>query len=266
MAAIPLTEEAVYSVKQTLRHRFPKDKSSHLSEALAAALSFKTSMSLVETIRQTDRQDPDYVMADERQFLSRLAQLSDRKFTSADRSLNFDNLRYPEPVPIVRTRSKGWERVKYGKSIRRRAWRNMMIAAINEGIRLRAFTIRAGDNRWPGADRDERGHLVCFVYPFSIGGLSGIASVNDAGYDELSLHAALWPTEDAARWIQSSNACFLAGEVFASGWLERRDGAWLQVGRELSAHQFACRKHRLAEVAAITIEPNGYADRGSFKL
>jgi hypothetical protein len=266
MAAIPLTPDAVKCVKRTLVGRFPKDSSSHLSEALAAALGFNTNISLVNALNEGDGSDPDYQLLDERPFLTRLEQIAKRRMTSADRSLNFDYLRYPDPSPVVRTRSDGGRRVIYTKSVRKRAWRNAMVAVINEGIQRRLFSIKPGDNRWPGAVRDERGVSQSSVFEFDIDGIPAVGSVHDGGYDELSLHVALWPTQEGKRWVECVNAGFLAGDVWAAGWLERREGAWLQVTRQLTSSNFSCRKNRLASVAELSIEPRGYADRGSFKL
>lgn len=131
MAAIPLTQSADREVKRTLGYRFPEDKSSHLSEALAAALGFNSSIGLVESLRQGDADDPDYVLLEEPPFLARLEQVAKRRMTSSDRGPIFDNLRFDEPCPVVRTRSAGWRRVNYAKSERRRAWRNAMVATIN---------------------------------------------------------------------------------------------------------------------------------------
>ena len=35
---------------------------------------------------------------------------------------------------------------------------------------------------------------------------SAIAWVGDAGFDELSIHVALWPTPDGERWVRVANA------------------------------------------------------------
>jgi hypothetical protein len=52
------------------------------------------------------------------------------------------------------------------------------------------------------------------------------------------------------------------GVAFAHGWLERRLGAWIQDGGE----DFSCKRAVQARVAAVAIEPRGYADQGSFIL
>ena len=267
MAAIPMTLESVGDVKRTLRSRFPNDKSSHLSEALAAALGFRTRISLAESLRRSPQDDPDYALLDEDPFLSRLAQVASRPLTANDRALIFDRLTYSEPSRVVKTRSNGWRRVEYARSGRRRAWRNAMVAAINEGIRLRLFTIKPGDNRWPSAVKDDQGRSRAHKITFELAGIPAVGSVHDGGYDELSIHLALWPTPDGARWVDCMNAGFLAGDVWASGWLERRDGAWLQVPTSPSMGScLSCRRNRLRQAAAREVEPSGFADRGSFKF
>lgn len=266
MAAIPLTTSGVRDVKRGLQSRFPDDKSSHLSEALAAALGFNTSISLVTAISQTNPLDPEHVLLDEQAFLGRLEAVAGRKMRSNDRSLVFDNISYAEGHSVVRTRSAAYDRIAYAKATRRRAWRNMLVSGINTGIQRRLFTIRPGDNRWPGREGDQYGVKHPYVFTFDIEGIPALGSVHDAGYDELSIHVALWPTPDGAKWVGAAQAGFLAGDAYASGWLERRDGAWLQVSSQGLGETFSCRQNRLSGVAGLEVLPKGYGDRGSFKL
>ena len=52
---------------------------------------------------------------------------------------------------------------------------------------------------------------------------------------------------------------FLAGDAFASGWLEREKGRWLQV----SDSPVGCaRAALLGRIAGARPEPKGYADNG----
>jgi hypothetical protein len=267
MAAIPMTFDAIQDVKRALRTRFSSDKSSHLSEALAAALGFRTSISLVESLRRSSQDDPDYALLDEGSFLTRLSQVASRPLTAYDRALIFDRLTYSEPSSVITTRSNGWHCVDYAKSERRRAWRNAMVATINEGIRQRLFTIKPGDNRWPGALKDDRGTSRAHKFTFELAGIPVVGSVHDGGYDELSIHVALWPTAEGSRWVDCVSAGFLAGDFWASGWLERRDGAWLQVPTSPTLGScLSCRRTRLREVASLEVAPSGFADRGSFKV
>jgi hypothetical protein len=148
--------------------------------------------------------------------------------------------------------------------MRDRAWRNAMVAGINAGLAQRLFSVRPGDNRWRGAtSEDDHRRGETHIFRFALGDIPAIASVFDASWDELSIHVAFWPAPDGERWIGAFNADFRAGELFASGWLERRRGAWLQAS---SKPELSCRKSRLATVATLAVEPRGYADRGSFML
>lgn len=205
---------------------------------------------------------PDFALLEELPFLRRLAAVSGVQVSEDDlRGFSFDRLSYEGP-DVIRTSSKGAANVKYDRSSRRRAWRNAMVAGINAGIDQGLFTPRAGENSWPAPDPrygdDGR------TYRFSVGEIPGVAYVHDAGFDELSIHVALWPTADGERRIRVVNADFQAGDLTASGWLERRDGAWLQVSD--SAPHFRSRKMRLDEAASLVIRPKGYADSGSFKF
>jgi hypothetical protein len=135
---------------------------------------------------------------------------------------------------------------------RRRAWRNVMVAAINAGLDMRLFGLDPNNTPEPESFR------------FAIAGIPGIAYVSDAGWSELAINAALWPTSNARRWIAYNNAGSQAGECFAHGRLERAKGAWLQTswGRT----PINCRVNRLASVAAISVEPQGYADGGRLTM
>lgn len=145
------------------------------------------------------------------------------------------------------------------KSMRSKAWRNAMVAGTNAGLERKLFTLHGKENLWPGADIDERsGH----TFTFDVEGIPGIAHVRDAGWNGLRLNVALWPTETASKWIGSSNAGWLAGELFATGWIERKTGAYLT--EYVGGWFIRCRANRANTVANISISPNGYADYGRF--
>ncbi len=137
------------------------------------------------------------------------------------------------------------------RSTRAKAWRDAMVGAINAGLEQGVFTLEPSN----------RPQLM--VYEFTLGGVPSVASINEIGYDELSLHVALWPTPDARRYVQCWNAGHHAGEVFAAGWLERRDGPWLQKPPRL---HIKARRDRLPIVAALAVEPRGYRDHGLFQF
>lgn len=263
MTAIPLNEAGIRTAKRALQAFFSDTKSAPLTEALASACGFNSQAALLAKLKTTDPVDPDYVLLDEAAFSERLTAL-DRQPHSFG---SFDDLKYADAKAVIYTDSSQFDLVDYSKSVRKRAWRNSMVAAINEGLDRRLFSVRPGDNRWPGFKSDPRERSETYSYHFEIDDIPAVASVHDAGYDELSIHVALWPAAEGQRWVKASNAGFHAGEVFASGWLERREGAWLQVSSgSPTGNSFACRKDRLPTVAAISVRPKGFADRGNFKL
>ena len=105
-------------------------------------------------------------------------------------------------------------------SQRKKAWRNVMTAGINAGLEQKLFTLKPGGNFWPGyqpgdgksmPNAGSGAHCYSFDFP---GSIPVQVYIKDAGYDELSVHVALWPT---GQFITSSNAGFLAGEVYATG-------------------------------------------------
>ena len=136
------------------------------------------------------------------------------------------------------------------KGERRQAWRNLMVCAVNEALRLKLFSLRPNDNRWRG----DKGCLFDFALP---NGLPARGYVGDAPFAELSIHVAINPTD--GDWVRSNDAGFDAGDAFATGWLERKRGAWLQSSPSL----FNCRKKLLKPLASMVVEPKGYVDRGN---
>lgn len=267
MVAIPLTESGLLSAKRALMARFPSIKSSHLTEALAASCGHKTNAALRASMKGRNSSDPDFVFLDERSFRARIEEIAGLEALPSTQRIPFDEAAFVREIGGKNTYSPRFDKVQYGNSTRMRAWRNAMVAGINEALTLRLFTLAPSDNRWPGAIAEGNGQAKSYSFEFEFESIPAVASVFDAGFDELSIHVALWPTAQGKYWVGASGAGFLAGEVYSSGWLERRDGAWLQVQSDCGARSnFRCRQHRLQQVASLDVHPKGFADRGSFKL
>jgi hypothetical protein len=79
--------------------------------------------------------------------------------------------------------------------------------------------------------------------------------VSDAGFGELSIHAAVNPKGD---WVRTSTGGFEAGDAFARGWLERDRGAYLQHSPEM----FSCRRVLVKPLGDMNVAPRGFGDRG----
>lgn len=260
MTALVLTSENHQTVKRALVRAIPNCGSSHLSEALARALGFQSHAALLARIQQSAEETfPEYALLDEDAFKERLEELGYDPVRSVKPNL-FNRLGLTEDGSVfVNTAPLSASKIKY-KATRNRAWRNMMVAAINAALEQKLISLKPGDNRWPGAGLKEpakrdTGYVFRFSFP---GGVAAVGYVGDAGWDEVSVHVALWPTEKSEYWIGASNAGFLAGEAYATGWLERQRGAYLQSSPDM----FKCRKSRIATVAEAFVVPKGFGDRG----
>ena len=243
MAAIALTEASVVAVKNSLRGEFLDTKSAHISEALAYSLGFNTQAAMRAALVAPEA-DPPYVLLDTGRMLERMRQFG----YPDDPEFDFELLIKSPPEVISTVPTSAYE-IEY-KTERQKAWRNLMICAVNAALTQKIFTLRPGDNRFP--DNMRRGELFDFQLP---NGLPARGSVSDAGFDELAVIAAVNPKGDAVR---AYNAGFDAGDAFGSTWVERQRGAWMQT----SDTNFNCRRALLPVLAALKVEPMGYGDRG----
>jgi len=244
MAATPLCEAPLAALKKSLRDEFPHVKSSHLSEALAHSLGFRT-YAAMQAAMVGPEQDRPFALLQTQRFVERLKQLG----YEDDPEFDFE-MTILTPVPgVVSTVPDSAYDIEY-KTTRQKAWRNLMVCAVNAALEQKLFTLRPGDNRFP--DNMRRGEVFDFVLP---NGLPARGSVSDAGFNELSVHAAVNPKGDMVR---AFNGGFDAGDAFGTTWVERERGAWMQS----SESSFNCRKGLLDHLAALQVEPMGYGDRG----
>ena len=252
MASVPLSGNTLASLKKALCKDSPHVRSSHLSEALAAALGFRTHAALLNEVRKTE-EDPVIHLLDDDRFDARLQEFG----YPPDMEFSFELL---EAEGLVFTKPLSSFNINY-RTTRKKAWRNLMVSAINEGIRQKLFSLRAYDNRWPGAEPESSSHRGAgFVFEFLLpDDKPAKGYVGDAGFGELSIHAAVNPKGD---WVRTSNGGFHAGDAFASGWLERKNGAWLQSSPDM----FSCRKVLTKPLSEMHISPLGYGDRGQVIL
>jgi hypothetical protein len=124
-------------------------------------------------------------------------------------------------------------------SIRRKAWRNAMVATINEALDRRLIGLEPD-----GIDIEDA------QIDFEVEGIPARAKISTIGWDEIHAHVSLLP--------KGQKYCFMA-----SGWLERRKGKWLQTPPAINDSVGG--NHDVTRiVAAIEIEPKGYADHGQF--
>lgn len=250
MASIPLSTSALASLKKSLRAEYPDVRSSHLTEALAAALGRKSHAALLASIENTEEGTSDFELLEDDRFDKRLQEFG----YPSDTEFSFELLMKPVPELISTIPLSAFD-IEY-RTERERAWRNLMVCAINEGIRQKLFTLQPDNYSWaPQEDdvnRGRDGRIFDFALP---NGLAARGYIGDAGFGELSIHVAVNPKGD---WVKASNAGFDAGDAFAAGWLERERGAWLQS----ATTQFNCRNSLLKYLANIEVRPRGFGDRG----
>ena len=246
MAATYMCEAPLAALKTSLRDEFPHVKSSHLSEALAYSLGFRTYASM-QAAMVAQEQDRPFMLLMTPRFVERLVQLG----YEYDPDFDFEiTIAGPNSLPgVVSTMPDSAYDIDY-KTSRQKAWRNLMVCAINAALEQKLFSLRPGDNRFP--DDMRRGEIFEFVLP---NGMPARGSVADAGFHELSVHAAVNPKGDLVR---AFNAGFDAGDAFGTTWVERERGAWMQS----SDYSFNCRQSLLNHLAALQVEPMGYGDRG----
>lgn len=250
MTAIALAESSLAALKKSLHEELPDVRSSHLSEAMAAALEFRTHASLLAVL-PGQANDPAILLLSNEHFEARLR---DFGYQLADDDFRFEWLL--DCKELISTMPDSGYEIEY-RSQRDKAWRNLMVLTVNECIRQKYFSLRVGDDRWPGAEPGSQGHRgTGYVFEFKLpDGKPAKGYVSDAGFGELNIHAAINPKGDSVR---ATNASFYAGDAFARGWLERERGAWLQS----SPRMFNCRKWLIDDLANLQVNPIGFGDRG----
>jgi len=229
------------ALKRALRDEFPDVKSSHLTEALAHSLGFRTHASLQAAMTGPE-QDRPFALLDTSRMRQRMVELG----YADDPEFEFEaTVVGLEKAGIVSTMdSHAWE-IEY-KSSRDKAWRNLMVSAVNAALEQRVLTLRPGDNRYTGAS--------CTIDFELAGGLPARAVISDAGWDEVGIQAAVNPK---GRHI-SATAGFDCGDAVGMAWVERQRGAWLQSATK----PFYCRKALIDHLAGLSVQPLGYGDRG----
>ena len=241
-----VSEAALRTLKQRAQRGVKGVSSSHLSEAVAAALGFNTHAALRAAL--AGRATAEAQKPSNARLVQRLRQFGYAAPDDLQLLPEFEHSYSPfKTFPLRTQRSARW-----------RVWRNLMVATVNAGLEQRLFGLSEGENWWPGSAEDSH-HCERSTYRFVFDGdLPAVASVDAISGGELSIHVVLKPQKAD---IQPEWYCDLSsGDAVASGWVERRLGAWLQDGGE-DVH---CKRALQSRLADVGIEPAGYSDQGSF--
>jgi len=224
-------------------------RSSHLSEALASALGFRTHAALCAALH--GRTTVEVPKPSNARMVQRLHELGYTSIEQGQRIVpEFDQSYFAfRNSPLRKVRSARWW-----------AWRNLMVMGINAGLEQRLFGLAPLENWWPGGQPDGR---KCHQYAYrfmAAGNMPAVASVISNEHDEISICVMLNPKRDDVmpEWylgLGSANAT-------AHGWLERKLGAWIQD----DSQAFHCKRDLKPLLVDLDIEPVGYSDQGSFIL
>jgi hypothetical protein len=147
-------------------------------------------------------------------------------------------------------------RVPAKRGLRRKAWRNLLVAGVNQALEAGLFSL-------DGSAPTDRQQVEAAV---TIADMPAVVTIRDIGFDELAVSVHLYPTPTGGRWTFGSHwpASFArtACVANASGWLERRNGPYLQD----SLPKLTTPNWILPTLAKLDVEPNGFKDHGRFVL
>lgn len=244
-----VSEAAVRNFKHMAQRRLAGVSSSHMSEAIAAGLGFKTHAALRAAL--AGRPTVEVQKPSNPEIARRLRQLG---YSAIPDDLHL--------VPALDQSYSPFKKfpLRKKRGVRWTGWRNLMVSAINAGLEQRLFGLSPDEDWWPGAAPEHNGGETGH-YRFTFDGdMEAIASLAAIGSAELSIHVLLEPRRAD---IEADHCGGIAdGSAFAHGWLERRLGAWLMDGGE----DFECKRAMQARIAQTQIVPLGYADLGSFLM
>jgi hypothetical protein len=140
-------------------------------------------------------------------------------------------------------------RITAASSPRRRAWRNLMVAACNAALEHELFRL------------DTEDPVRTTEVAFTLDGHAIEICLQDCACGEVLVTAVLDPDlQYPFRTLHPLTA--KAGAAVAGGWIERRTGRWLQNGGAL----FHVTRAAKDFLTALRVEPVGYADHGQFFL
>ena len=134
-----------------------------------------------------------------------------------------------------------------------------MVAGINTALDEGAFQLSPPLNFWPG--HNAKGPRPEYKIHFKFDSLPAVVTLSDAGWDEIKVCVGINPKP--GRSIDVIGAGFERADAIAWGWLERRNGLWLQKG---SKNSFSCRRHLVDQIAAHHVTAKGFLPCGKFMM
>jgi hypothetical protein len=126
--------------------------------------------------------------------------------------------------------------------MRSMARQNLLVASVNAAIEQGLITLECEP-------------VMEAAFEFDIGGYPALASIDDAGFDEVAIKAIVCPTKLGRKFVHCAvlHEWRRFGEATAFAWLERRTGKYLQSG--VNYHGTRAVTERLSK---FTIMPLGF--------
>ena len=127
-------------------------------------------------------------------------------------------------------------------SPRTMARQNLLVAAVNEALTRQLITLECEP-------------VTPATFEFTLDGRPVISYVDDAGFDEVTVHVTCRPTALGQRDIHCAilHEWRKFGEAVTFGWLERRSGKYLQSGIDYHGT-----KQITKALGALMVEPRGF--------
>lgn len=247
MASIRMTLADMLDLEGALRSAHPRVAPKELTQALAKSLSFSTEDGLwAEILKISNENLPDYHLPyrllNASAFYKALPPRTKLQTFAFD---IFEKL-VPQVPGLLSTCPERGQRIGY-KSKRERAWRALMVCAINAGLKQRLFTLSLHTAPHPANEHQ----FFDFKLP---GEIPARGSFRELAYGELSLFAAMRPT---GRPVWGVGAGSLAArDAYGNVWLDRTNGAWV----EPFFSTFSCSASAQDKLCAMSAVPLGFGD------
>jgi len=150
---------------------------------------------------------------------------------------------------------------------RAKAGPKLLFLAINHGLNRGFFGLKPGQNNWskPVDAYDAReAERAPFLFEFKHHEMTISAAVADIGHGELSIQAICNPSASGRQVLGSSGAALSDGDASEFGWLERKNGPYLQSDPAVGGVEYHGRRATTARLSTLDVEPLGYAPTGPF--
>lgn len=228
MAIFNLSPESIKTLKTRLTSALPKVSSSHLYEAISSGLGFNTYAALKSAQDKENTHDFNQVL-----FTQRLTELG--------------------YGPMFESYTDLENKKKLNKTTQ--TWQKLMVYGLNEAIIQGKFDL--------ALCVDHKSKIYNFFEFKLSNGVTVNAGIRDDGFQEMILSLAINPE---GTFYSCANPSLRQNDAWAKGWLERKEGLWLEVS-ESGKQLFQSKRKTMQMLQEVKpCLPLGYNQRGKFML